>query len=190
MGSTVSDLFCADDEPEVSVEHGDAVPNAQAIHAALAAGLVESASNRNEELQAHLPWRIDGPTGHSTIESPQDLEGPCLDLRANELWVVVPTDTFLDKLANLSDKVKQGEPLVLWRGAATHAGWQVRYAGGELSTEWITAGQAALLWHQFAPTMHSKSLPEAEVAKHAAAALQRYHAFCAAAEQTPGTIVG
>jgi len=32
--------------------------------------------------------------------------------------------------------------------------------------------------------------PEAEVGTHAAATLQRYYAFCAAAESTPGLVVG
>ena len=39
-----------------------------------------------------------------------------MDLRANELWVVVPTDTFLARLPNLSPKVQEGAPIVLWRG--------------------------------------------------------------------------
>ena len=43
-------------------------------------------------------------------------------------------------------------------GQATHEGWHVRYGGGELSTEWVTSGQAALLWHTLTPTMHSKTL--------------------------------
>lgn len=34
----------------------------------------------------------------------------------------------------------------------------MRYGGGELSTEWVTSGQAALLWHTLTPTMHSKTL--------------------------------
>ena len=66
--------------------------------------------------QADLGWRLGGPLGHSTVGAPQDLEGPCVDLRANELWVVVPTDTFLARLPGVSPKVQQGEPLVLWRG--------------------------------------------------------------------------
>ena len=49
--------------------------------------------------QADLGWRIGGPLGHSTVAEPQDLEGPCVDLRANELWVVVPTDAFLSRRA-------------------------------------------------------------------------------------------
>ena len=49
--------------------------------------------------QADLGWRLGGPLGHSTVGAPQDLEGPCVDLRANELWVVVPTDTFLSRRA-------------------------------------------------------------------------------------------
>ena len=198
-----------------------------------------------------------------------------MDLRANELWVVVPTDTFLARLPNLSPKVQEGVPIVLWRGLvraqtaeppqhtaccahgtrtvhawctrgarigqATHDGWHVRYGGGELSTEWVTSGQAALLWHALTPTMHSTTLqrsrvtvlglaaargrpalrmptlllratlwaqtplrrlptplrfafgrarPEEEVGTHAAATLQRYYAFCAAAESTPGLVVG
>lgn len=142
--------------------------------------------------QADLGWRISGPLGHSTVAEPQDLEGPCVDLRANELWVVVPTDTFLARLPNLSPKVQEGAPIVLWRGLvraqtaeppqhtawcahgarmvrawctrvvrigqATHDGWHVRYGGGELSTEWVTSGQAALLWHTLTPTMHSTRL--------------------------------
>ena len=43
-------------------------------------------------------------------------------------------------------------------GQVTHEGWHVRYGGGELSTEWVTSGQAALLWHTLTPTMHSKTL--------------------------------
>ena len=126
-------------------------------------------------------------------------------------------------------------------GQATHDGWHVRYGGGELSTEWVTSGQAALLWHALTPTMHATTLqrsrvrvpglaaargrpalqmpthllratlwaptplrrlptplrlafgrarPEEEVGTHAAATLQRYYAFCAAAESTPGLVVG
>ena len=131
-----------------------------------------------------------------------------------------------------------------WRtciGQATHDGWHVRYGGGELSTEWVTSGQAALLWHALTPTMHATTLQrsrvrvpglaaargrpalrmpthllratlwaqtplrrlptplrfafgrartEEEVGTHAAATLQRYYAFCAAAESTPGLVVG
>ena len=115
----------------------------------------------------------------------------------------------------------------------------MRYGGGELSTEWVTSGQAALLWHALTPTMHATTLqrsrvrvpglaaargrpplrmpthllslwaqtplrrlptplrfafgrarPEEEVGTHAAATLQRYYAFCAAAESTPGLVVG
>ena len=131
-----------------------------------------------------------------------------------------------------------------WRtciGQATHDGWHVRYAGGELSTEWVASGQAALLWHALTPTMHATTLQrsrvrvpglaaargrpalqmpthllratlwaqtplrrlptplrfafgrartEEEVGTHAAATLQRYYAFCAAAESTPGLVVG
>ena len=190
MGATLSSLFCGEDEPEVSVEHGDAVPNGKEVYTACIAGLNEASANRNEELQADMMWRVGGPLGHSTVESPQDFEGPCIDLRANELWIIVPTDAYLSRTEDLSDNVKQGQPLVLWRGAVTHAGWLVRYGGGELSTEWVTAGQAALLWHNFSRTMHTKTLPDAEVAKHAAATLQRYHAYCAAAEQSGGLLVG
>ena len=43
-------------------------------------------------------------------------------------------------------------------GQVTHEGWHVRYGGGELSTEWVTSGQAALLWHTLTPTMHAKTL--------------------------------
>ena len=75
--------------------------------------------------QADLAWRLGGPLGHSTVETPQDLDGPCDDLHANELWVVVPTDTFLARLPGVSVNVQQGEPLVLWRGLVTHEGWQV-----------------------------------------------------------------
>ena len=133
----------------VTVEHGDSGPNAKAIHAALAAGLAAASGGRNDELQsnslalrsdnpqslgfnhlqssrdvpaacqADLGWRIGGPLGHSTVAEPQDLEGPCVDLRANELWIVVPTDTFLARLPNLSPRVQEGEPLVLWRGLVT-----------------------------------------------------------------------
>ena len=39
-----------------------------------------------------------------------------MDLCANELWVVVPTDTFLARLPDLSPKVQEGAPIVLWRG--------------------------------------------------------------------------
>ena len=131
-----------------------------------------------------------------------------------------------------------------WRlriGQATHDGWHVRYGGGELSTEWVASGQAALLWHALTPTMHATTLQrsrvrvpglaaargrpalrmpthllratlwaptplrrlptplrfafgrartEEEVGTHAAATLQRYYAFCAAAESTPGLVVG
>ena len=44
-----------------------------------------------------------------------------------------------------------------------HDGWHVRYGGGELSTEWVTSGQAALLWHALTPTMHSTTLQRSRV---------------------------
>ena len=148
MGISLSSLVCGEPEPEeVTVEHGDSVPNAKAIHAAIAAGLAAASGGRNDELQAKpldhlrpnnpqslglnhlqssrdvpaacqadLGWRISGPLGHSTVAEPQDLEGPCVDLRANELWIVVPTDAFLARLPNLSPKVQEGDTLVLWRG--------------------------------------------------------------------------
>ena len=55
MGTVLSSLICGEAEPEeVTVEHGDSVPNAKAIHAAIAAGLATAAGGRNDELQATL----------------------------------------------------------------------------------------------------------------------------------------
>ena len=39
-------------------------------------------------------------------------------------------------------------------------------------------------------TPFGQARPEEEVGTHAAATLQRYYAFCAAAESTPGLVVG
>ena len=53
MGISFSSLVCGEPEPEeVTVEHGDSVPNSKAIHAAIASGLAAAAGGRNEELQA------------------------------------------------------------------------------------------------------------------------------------------
>jgi hypothetical protein len=53
MGISLSSLVCGDPEPEeVTVEHGDSVPNAKVIHAAIAAGLAAASGGRNDELQA------------------------------------------------------------------------------------------------------------------------------------------
>ena len=53
MGISFSSLVCGEPEPEeVTVEHGDSVPNSKAIHAAIASGLAAAAGVRNEELQA------------------------------------------------------------------------------------------------------------------------------------------
>ena len=53
MGISFSSLVCGEPEPEeVTVEHGDSVPNSKAIHAAIASGLAAASVGRNEELQA------------------------------------------------------------------------------------------------------------------------------------------
>jgi len=53
MGISFSSLVCGEPEPEeVTVEHGDSVPNSKAIHAAIASGLAAASGSRNEELQA------------------------------------------------------------------------------------------------------------------------------------------
>ena len=53
MGISFSSLVCGEPEPEeVTVEHGDSVPNSKAIHAAIAHGLAAAAGVRNDELQA------------------------------------------------------------------------------------------------------------------------------------------
>ena len=53
MGISFSSLVCGEPEPEeVTVEHGDSVPNSKAIHAAIASGLAAAAGVRNDELQA------------------------------------------------------------------------------------------------------------------------------------------
>ena len=72
MGISFSSLVCGEPEPEeVTVEHGDSVPNSKAIHAAIASGLAAASGSRNEELQAkRFDPRPSNPRSLKLLKSP------------------------------------------------------------------------------------------------------------------------
>lgn len=72
MGISLSSLVCGEPEAEeVTVEHGDSVPNAKAIYAAIAAGLAAASGGRNDELQAKpLDLRPNNPQSPRTQPPP------------------------------------------------------------------------------------------------------------------------
>ena len=72
MGISFSSLVCGEPEPkEVTVEHGDSVPNSKAIHAAIASGLVAASGSRNDELQAkRFDPRPSNPRSLKLLNSP------------------------------------------------------------------------------------------------------------------------
>lgn len=72
MGISFSSLVCGEPEPEeVTVEHGDSVPNSKAIHVAIASGLAAAAGGRNDELQAkRFDPRPGNPRSLKLLNSP------------------------------------------------------------------------------------------------------------------------
>lgn len=127
-------------------------------------------------------WRTVSMHGHSTVECPQDLDGPCSDLRTDEVWVAVPAE-FLDSKArypSLQAKMQltDQDSLIVWRALRMGSRWRVRYAGGP-----ILPGQAGEVM-RFQAEMCERELPAqdqstvAALAESAAAAVSRYHAVC------------
>ena len=125
-------------------------------------------------------WRRVDLHDYSSVERAQDLDGPCTDLRANEVWVIAPAE-YLRNIPGMKRRMQlaDGERFVLWRGApvSPDAGsdWHCRYAGGLL-----TLNQPEQDIEPFKLEMaEGCNIKESEVGALAAAAVARYHTFCA-----------
>ena len=202
MGSCASVL---DSSATLFVEHGEETPQDIII------GVVEAARREIKEssLAKHTP--TEGPNWRTVVhaasscETAKDLNGKCIDLRIDELWVLAPlaycTESdkgdkvvlhTLKSVPALRDRVlTMGEPFVLWRARkpSDESGlWTVRYAGAE-RVELTAAGSSAAAVNivesgarvtegrRFAPEMHSASVTDAQVLAHARAVLRRYRNF-------------
>lgn len=126
-------------------------------------------------------WRKVAVYGHSTVEAPQDLDGPTSDLRADEIWVVVPAEFLIAQyFPSLQTKMQlrdEGATFIVWRALRMGTKWHVRYAGGALVPGQDGNGM------QFKPEMCERVVQVqdgsgAELAASAAAIVTRYHAMC------------
>ena len=140
-----------------------------------------------------LMWRKVSMHGHSTVEVAQDLDGPCSDLRSDEIWLVVPaeflkSDRYFPSLKSKM-QLQDEDTLILWRALRMGSRWHVRYAGGA-----VLVGQSGDAV-PFKAEMCERVIPvedgsAAALAALAAAVVTRYHAMCCAVAPEKDSRVG